>query len=154
MIATLSYVSAHWFLILSVVLGVVGLGAFAWFAKNWKAALAAVVLVMAGLFYQSADLAGYKRAVDEAKAEQIKTLTDRLAVSNLITAADTHLAMADAKLNTDLETLSRETPYNGAACLDVDAARRVRAIGASEPVKAPVSSRRSSKLLPWRGGRP
>lgn len=142
MITALSYIMAHWFLILSVVGLALGLATFAWFTKNWKAALAAVVLVFAGLAYQSADLGGYKRALDERKAEQIKTLTDRLALTGILAAADAHRAQADAALNTQLEDLARDTPPNAAVCLDAAAAHRVWAVRrAARTGAAPVPSR-------------
>lgn len=148
MIATLSYIGAHWFLILSVVGISAALAAVAWFTKNWKAAVAAIVLVFFGLAYQSADLGGYKRRVDEAKAEQIKTLTDRLAVTNLVTSMDAYVALANAKLNTQMEDLARETPANAAVCLDAAAAHRVWAVRhLTVPGAAPLPARRVPNVL-------
>jgi signal transduction histidine kinase len=153
-VTMLSYIGAHWFLILSCIMLTIGLGAFAWFTKNWKAAVAAVVVVMAGLFYQSADLGGYKRALDEAKSAQIETLTNRVAVLSLLNAQDTYRAVADAKLNTQLETLASDTPPNAGPCLDAAAAHRVWAITGSGPGATPIPSRRVSNVLPWSLRRP
>lgn len=155
MTTAISYIFAHWFLILSVITGTVALVAFAWFAKNWKAAVAAVVLVMAGLFYQSADIGGYKRALDERKAEQIRMLNDRIATLSLINAADTQRVLSDAKLNNQLEDLSRDTPPNTGACLDRAAAGRVRSIGPqSVPGAVAPPARRHPKLLPFSSKHP
>lgn len=128
MFTALSYIMAHWFLILSVVGLAIGLAAFAWFTKNWKAALAAVLVVFMGLAYQSADLGGYKRALDEQKAAEIKLLHGRIATLSLVTSLDAQVALDHAKLNTALESLSFETPPNAAPCLDRAAAGRVRAV--------------------------
>lgn len=150
MFTALSYIGAHWFLILSVLGGTAGLVAFAWFTKNWKAALAAVVLVMAGLFYQSADLGGYKRALDEAKAREITLLTGRLALAGLLTAADTHSALADAAARKQLEDLASETPPNAGACLDAAAAHRVWAVrNPGVPKRSAVPASRSDRVSTW-----
>lgn len=149
MITALSYVGAHWFLILSVVLGVIALGAFAWFAKNWKAALAAVVLVVAGLAYQSADLGGYKRALDEAKAQEIATLQKRLLTVSIIAKNDTERASADAFLTNKLKELSSVTPPNTSPCLDAAAAGRVSRAGRIDTIKPALPARRHSIVLPF-----
>jgi hypothetical protein len=134
-------------LIISVILGVIGLVAFAWFAKNWKAALCAILLVVAGLAYQSADLGGYKRRLDEEKAAEISLLRNRLATLSLVTSMDAQRALSDAKLNEQLKDLARDTPKNDSPCLDAAAARRVWAIRGSEPLAATVRTGRVSKLL-------
>lgn len=154
MMTTLSYLGSHWTLFVIVVLSVLGLAAASWFLKNWKLAAAAIVLTVAGLAYQSSNMDGYKRRVNEEAQAQVKTLQTRLLALSMITAADTQRATFDAYLNTKLDTLSRETPKNDSACLDADAARRVRAIGAPEPRATPVPSRRHTGVLPWRSGRP
>ena len=154
MLSALSYIGAHWFLILSVVGIAAGLSAFAWFTKNWKAALAAIVLVFFGLAYQSADLGGYKRRLNEEKAQEIALLHDRLATMSMITSLDTQRVLSDAKLNTQLERLAFETPPNAGACLDRASARRVRSIGSEQPLAAPTSPRRHSSLFQKRSERP
>lgn len=128
MMTLISYIGAHWFLILSVIGIAVALSVFAFVTKNLYAVAAAVCVVFAGLFYQSADLGGYKRALDEAKAAQIQTLTNRLATLSLVNSLDAQRAVADAKLNTQLESLTFETPPNATACFDRAAAGRVRAV--------------------------
>ena len=152
--ALLSYLAAHWVLVLLVVLSVAGLSAGAWFLKNWKLAAAAIVLTVAGLAYQAASMEGYKRKVAEDAQEQLSTLKHRLGALQLTQALYAQKAAADAYLNTQLETLSRETPRNDSACLDLPAARRVRAIGSGQPVAAPISPRRLTDLFPNRSGRP
>lgn len=153
MFTAMSYIGAHWFLILSCVMLTVALGAFAWFTKNWKAAGAAVCIVMAGLFYQSADLGGYKRRVDEEKAQEIALLHDRLATMSLITSLDAQRVLADAQSNYKLERLSLETPANAGPCLDRAAAGRVRSIG-TDALTAPTAPRRYPSLLQKRSERP
>lgn len=150
MFTALSYIGAHWLLILSVLGGTAGLLAFAWFTKNWKAALAAVVLVFAGLVYQHADLGGYKRALDEQKAAQIETLQKRLLAVNMITAQDSQRAVADAFLNSKLKALARETPANAGPCLDASAAHRVWAVRSAASLPAPLPARRISDVLQGR----
>jgi len=152
--AYLSYLSAHWTLFVIVVLLTVVLGACSWFLKNWKFAAAAIVLVVFGLAYQSSNMDGYKRKVAEDAQAQVNDLKKRLLTVSMITAADAQRATADAYLNSKLDALSRETPFNSGPCLDIDAARRVRAIGASDPNAAPVPASRHSIVLPWRSGHP
>jgi cell division protein FtsB len=126
--AALSYLGAHWTLIIVVVLAVAVLGYLAFILKNWKAALAAVVLVMAGLAYQSADLAGYKRRVNEEAQAQVKLLNSRLAVLEAVSKAYNARAAYDAATIKKLEDEAKETPANSDQCLPADAARRVRSI--------------------------
>jgi hypothetical protein len=152
--AYLSYLGSHWTLFVIVVLSVVLLGAASWFLKNWKYAAVALGLAVAGFAYQASNIDGYKRKAAEDAQVQIDTLKNRILASAIIAAADTQRATADAYLNTQLDALSRETPPNASACLDADAARRVRAIGAGQPSAATVSTRRHSIVLPWRSGRP
>lgn len=155
MFTAISYISAHWFLILSVVGGTAGLVAFAWFTKNWKAAVAALLLVVAGLAYQSADLGGYKRALDEQKAAEIETLKKRLLTVAMITEADAQRALADQYAISQLKKLASETPINTAPCLDAASVGRVRAIGPLQlPGEAPKRPRRHSSVLPVRSGAP
>lgn len=154
MLTALSYIGAHWFLILSVILGTAGLAAFAWFTKNWKAALAAIVLVFAGLAYQSADLGGYKRRIDEEKAQQIQTLQNRILTLSIISAKDNQQAIADAYTNSKLKDLASETPRNDGPCLDAAAAHRVWAVRQLASGAAPLPARRVSNVLPWRRGKP
>ena len=152
--AYLSYLGSHWSLFLIVVLSVVVLGTASWFLKNWKLAAAAILLVVAGLAYQSANMEGYKRKVAEDAQAQLSTLKFRLGALQLSQALDAQRATSYAYLNSQLDTLSRETPHNDGACLDLDAARRVRAIGAAQPVAAPVPARRYPSLLQRRSGTP
>lgn len=150
----LSYLGAHWMLFIIVVLSVVLLGAAAWFLKNWKYAAAAVVLTILGFAYQSANIDGYKRKAAEDAMAQLTVLKSRLGTLQLTQALDAQRAQADVYLNTQLETLSRDTPRNDSACLDISAARRVWAIGSAKSVTAPLPTRRSTSVLPWRHSRP
>ena len=149
----LSYIVAHLGLILSVVVGTVALSAFAVFAKNWKAAVAALVLVGAGLAFQEADLGGYKRRVSEEAQEQVAILNGRLATLSAVTKAYNERSVMDAAKITELEDQARATPTNDGVCLDANSARRVRAIGGPVPLAAPVSPKRRPSVLPWRRGR-
>lgn len=154
MIALLSYLGAHWTLFIIVVLGTIGLGALAWFTKNLKYILAAAALVIAGLAYQSSNMDGYKRKVSEDAQAQVRVLQQRLLALSMITQADSQRATADAYLNSQLDTLSRETPHNDGPCLAVSAARRVWAVGqGAKPHTAPIPARRHPIVLPWRHGR-
>lgn len=152
--AYLSYLGSHWALLVIAVLLVVGFGFLAWFTKNLKYILGAVVIAIFGFAYQASNIDGYNRKVAEDAQAQVIILQKRLLAMAIVTQADTQRAKEDAENNSQLEQLSRETPPNASACLDVDAARRVRAIGSSQPRATPVPARRHSKLLPWRSGRP
>lgn len=125
---TLSYIGSNFALILVVVLAVVALGAVAWFAKNWKVAVAAVVVLGLGLAYQQIDKNAYQRRVAEEAAAKVAVLQSRINELAKINQADTERALADAAEIARLETLAGDTPANDRPCLDVDAARRVRAI--------------------------
>lgn len=148
--AFLSFFVSHWTLFIVAILGVVGLCAAAWFLKNWKLALAAIVLTVVCLAYQSASMEGYKRRINEEAQAQVKLLTARLGVLQLTQALDAQRATSDAYLNSQLDTLSRDTPHNDSACLDLNAAHRVWAVRSAKPLAAPVSARRPTSLLPWR----
>jgi uncharacterized protein involved in exopolysaccharide biosynthesis len=151
----LSYLGAHWILFIIVVLAVVGLGLLAWFTKNLKYVLAAVVLVIAGLAYQSSNMDGYKRKVSEDAQAQVNILTERIAAMSHVTSLDNQHAVSDAYLNTQLKDLSRATPKNDGPCLDAASAHRVWTVrGPAVPVTAPISSRRISNVLPWSLHRP
>ncbi len=141
-------------LIASLTLTTVALGAFAWFAKNWKAAVAAVVLVAAGFAYQQADLGGYKRRLDEEKAAQIELLQTRLLTLAIVSEKDHQQVISDNFLNSKMKQLASETPKNDGPCLDADAARRVWAIRGTVSGPAPVPARRHSILFPRGDKRP
>lgn len=121
----LSYLGANLALVLVVVLAVVALGAVAWFAKNWKVAVAAVVVAAAGLYAQQFDKNGYDRRVAEEVAEQTKVLQDRLNTLQAVNTADAERALAANARIAELETLAAQTPANDNQCLPEDAAKRV-----------------------------
>lgn len=157
MITLLSYFGSHVTLIFIVVLSVVALGALAWFTKNLKYVLGAVVLVIAGLAYQASNMDGYNRRLSEDNAATIKVLKTRILALSMLQAEDGKRAVSDAFLNSQLDALSRATPYNPMPCLDLPAARRVRAIGdlrSLKPNPAPLSPRRLTSLLQRRSGAP
>lgn len=124
----LSYVGANWALILVVVLAVVALGAVAWFAKNWKVAVAAIAVLAAGFAYQQIDKNAYQRRVSEEAAARVKTLEARLDAVNKINQADAERAINDAAEIGRLREMAKATPANGGPCLDIDAAGRVSGI--------------------------
>lgn len=149
----LSYLSSHWALFIIVVLLVILLSAASWFLKNWKLAAAAIIIVVFGLAYQSSNMDGYKRKVSEDAQAQLSLMRARLGTLQLTAALDAQRAASDAYLNSKLDALSRETPPNSGACLSLDAARRVRAIG-DQPFAAPLPSRRYPSLLQRRSAAP
>jgi apolipoprotein N-acyltransferase len=124
----LSYIGTNVALIVVVALLVIALGAVAWFAKNWKVAVAAVLILAAGLAYQQIDKNAYERRVSEEAAEKVKTLQARIDTMNQINQANAERAIEDATKIAEMERIASETPANAGACLDRDAAGRVRSI--------------------------
>lgn len=124
----LSYIGSNFALILVVVLAVVALGAVAWFAKNWKVAVAALLVLGAGLAYQHIDKTAYQRRVSEEAAAEVATLKGRLATLQKQTAADAERAKADAAYIESLEALAGETPPNNTPAIDKSTANRIGAI--------------------------
>lgn len=121
----LSYLGANFALVLVVVLAVVALGAVAWFARNWKVAVAAVVVAAAGLYAQQFDKNGYNRRVAEEVAEQTRVLQGRLDTLQAVNTADAERALAANARIAELEALAAQTPANNNQCLPEDAAKRV-----------------------------
>jgi apolipoprotein N-acyltransferase len=121
----LSYLGANFALILVVVLLVVALGAIAWFAKNWKVAVAAVLVVCAGLGYQQIDKNAYQRRVSEEAAERVAVLQSRLDTLQAVSQADAERALKASAIITELERTANMTPPNNGPCLDANAASRV-----------------------------
>lgn len=128
MLWLLSYVGSNFSLIIVTTLAVVALGAVAWFAKNWKVAVAAVMALGAGFAYMHIDKAAYQRRVAEEAAAQVKVLQGRLDTIAAINQAYTARYSEDQKQISKLEKEASETPPNSGPCLDRDAARRVRSI--------------------------
>jgi uncharacterized membrane protein len=124
----LSYIGSTFGLIIVTGVAVVGLGAVAWFSKNWKVALAALGVLALGFLYMQVDKSAYQRRVNEEKAAEIATLKHRIGALQLATKADADRAGKDQARIKELERLASETPPNTGACLDRDAARRVRAV--------------------------
>lgn len=124
----LSYLGANAALIAVVALAIIALGALAWFAKNWKLAVAAVVILAAGFSYMQIDKNAYQRRVAEEKAEQVRTLQNRIDTLNKANQADAERAIENATEIARLDALAHDTPANSGDCLDIDATRRVRSI--------------------------
>lgn len=124
----LSYIGANWALILVVALGIIALGAVAWFAKNWKVAVAALLILGAGLAYQHIDKTAYQRRVSEEAAERLAVLQRRLDAVNTINQAHVERAINDAAEISRLEALASATPANAVPCFDSDTAGRVSRI--------------------------
>lgn len=121
----LSYLGANFALIAVVALSVLALAAIAWFTKNWKAAVAAGMVLIAGLSYQQIDHNAYNRAQAEQKAREVAVLQGRIAALEQASANDAARAAADAATIDALREQASQTPANDAACLDIDAAKRV-----------------------------
>lgn len=124
----LSYIGANFALILVVVLAVVALGSIAWFAKNWKVAVAAALVLLAGLAYQHIDKTAYQRRVAEEAAQQAKTLQARIDTLSDINNANAARAIQDEIKISKLKEQAGQTPANSADCLDENAAGRVGGI--------------------------
>lgn len=126
--AFLAYLAAHWVLVIVTILVVVALAGAAYVFKNMKYALAAVVVAIAGFMYQGAVMHGVNLQIERDMAIKVALLNGRINTLNTANEKDAALAIEDAKEIERLKGLSSETPANGNACLDVDAARRVRNI--------------------------
>ncbi|WP_407122727.1 hypothetical protein [Bradyrhizobium sp. STM 3561] len=125
MIWALSYIASNFALIIAVVMAVLALGAIAWFAKNWKVAVAAGAVLIAGLAYQQIDHNAYSRAQAEQNAREVGLLKGRIEALTKANDADAARATADAATIDRLRALAAQTPANDAACLPEDAAKRV-----------------------------
>jgi apolipoprotein N-acyltransferase len=123
-----SYIGSNFALILVVALAVIALGAVAWFAKNWKVAVAAVVVLGLGLAYQQIDKNAYQRAVAEQAAAKVAILQDRLDALTKVSEADAARAAEDALYIAALEAQAGTTPPNGGPCIPADAAKRIGGI--------------------------
>lgn len=124
----LSYIGSNFALILVVVIAVIALGAVAWFARNWKVAVAALLVLGAGLAYQHIDKTAYQRRVSEEAAAEVATLKGRLVTLQKQTAADAERAKADAAYIEALEVLAGDTPPNDTPAIDKNTANRIGAI--------------------------
>jgi hypothetical protein len=124
----LSYLGANAALVSVTGLSVVALGAIAFFTKNWKAGVAAILVLAAGFAYMQIDKSAFARAQAAQAAKVVATLEGRLATLQHQTKADADRAKVDADYIEALEIAASETPPNAAACLPVDASKRVGAI--------------------------
>jgi glucan phosphoethanolaminetransferase (alkaline phosphatase superfamily) len=124
----LSYIGGNFALILVVFLAVVALGAVAWFAKNWKVAVTAVVILGAGFAYMQIDKNAYQRRVAEETAAEVNALKARIALTNAAAEREAKRAIADAEQISELKRKASETPPNAGECFDAAAADRVRSI--------------------------
>lgn len=148
----LSYLGANFSLVVVVMLLVAGLGAIAFFAKNWKAAVAAGAVLAAGFAYQHVDKIGYQRRIAEEAQQQVEALERRLDVLNAANEADALRARADADRISELEGKVHETPANDRVALDRAAVGRVSAIRwDAGDGGAAAGTGGSAKLLPRRG---
>lgn len=124
----LSYLGSNFGLIIVCIVAVIALGAIAWFARNWKVAVAAAAVLAAGFAYMQIDKSAYQRRVNEEAQAQVKLLNNRLASLERVNGEYAQKVLLDAKAISELKRLASETPKNDTACLPLDAARRVRAI--------------------------
>jgi hypothetical protein len=124
----LSYLGSNFGPIIVCTLTVVALGAIAWFARNWKVAVAAAAVLAAGFAYMHIDKTAYQRRVAEEAAAQVKLLKDRLASIERVNEQYASKVLIDSKTIAELKRKASETPKNDSPCLDADAARRVQSI--------------------------
>lgn len=124
----LLYFMAHWVLVLTVTLAVLGLGAAAYVFKNLKFALAAVALAVAGFMYQGAVMHGIQLQIANDAAFKIEILEDNILTMNKAAALHNAKALQDAAQIDVLESKANETPANSSGAISRDAASRVRAI--------------------------
>jgi hypothetical protein len=122
------FLASNWALVVAVVLAIVICGAISWFTKNWKIAAAGVAILAALYGAQHLFTAGVNAEVARQVAREKALLEHRITVANEI--ADHHMKRAeeDAARIEELGRLAAQTPANTNACLDIDAARRVRGI--------------------------
>ncbi len=124
----LLYLMSHWTLVLVTVLSVIGLGVASWVFKNWKMALAAIVVAIFGFMYQGAVMHGINLQVARDAAAKMEILEGRIDTMNKTAALHNKRAEEDAAKIEELENQANETPANSGACIDVDSARRLRNI--------------------------
>ena len=132
-----SYLAANFALVTVTGLAVAALGAIAFFARNWKAAVAAAAVLGAGFAYQQIEKSAYQRRVAEEAAAQVDQLKQRLNVLNAASEQDARRAAADQARISDLEEQARAKPaatdQSRHVCFDRTATRRVSAIRWAEP---------------------
>jgi hypothetical protein len=141
------YLATHWVLVIVVVLAVVGFGIAAWVFRNWKLALAAIVLAVAGFMYQGAVMHGINVQLEKDMAEQLEISNGRQATINTLTLKDAFQAKKDSDANEALERTASETPKNDGPCLAADAAHRVWSIRQAVTGATPVPARRIPNVL-------
>ena|SRR5688500_9525796 len=121
----LSFVGANFSFIIAGVLVLIALIAFAWFARNWRAALAAAVLLSLGFAAMAVDRSAVKRTLNEQKARELSILQGRLDTLSKVAEAYAERASEDAATIETLREQASATPANDAACLPDDAAKRI-----------------------------
>lgn len=124
----LSYIGSTWVLIAVVIIAIAALGALAWFARNWKFALGAVVILGAAFAYMHVDKQAYGRRVAEENAARVDRLEKQIVTMNKAAAEHSRRTVEDAARIADLESKVNDTPPNAQRCLDRGGARRVRDI--------------------------
>lgn len=117
-----SYIGSNFALIAVVVLVVAALVVIAIFSRNWKVAVAALIVTAAGLGYQHLDKMIYQRFVAEQAANEIAMLKGRLKTLSDANEAHAKRAAADAD---EIETLKTETPKNDKPAIDAETAKRI-----------------------------
>lgn len=122
------FLASNWALVTAAILAIVICGAIAWFTKNWKVAAVGIAILAAIYGAQHLFTAGVNAEVARQVAREKALLEHRIQIANEI--ADQHMKRAeeDAVRIEELERLAAQTPANSDACLDIDAARRVRDI--------------------------
>lgn len=125
---TLSHIAGNSSLIIGFVALIAALGAFAFFARDWRALVAALVVLAVGMGVQQIDKSAYERALSEQKARELAVLQKRINQLAKINQVDTERALADAAEIARLEALAGDTPPNDRPCLPADASKRIDAI--------------------------
>lgn len=123
-----SYIAGNSSLIIGFVALIAALGAFAFFARDWRALVAAFVVLAVGMGVQQIDKRAFERALSEQKSRELAVLQKRIDQLAKINQADTERALADAAEIARLEALAGATPPNDRPCLDADASKRINAI--------------------------
>lgn len=124
----LSYVGSTVGLISVTGLSFVALAAIAVFTRNWKAGVAAIIVLAAGFAYMHIDKQAYQRRVSEEAAAQVALLRGRLETLQKQGEAHAERAKIDAAYIDLLESEHGETPANATPGIPADVAKRIGAI--------------------------
>jgi PII-like signaling protein len=125
MSAFILYFVSHWALVGATTLVVIVLGGLAYLLRSLKLAGAAILIAVAGFFYQGTVMHGINLQLAKDAAVQIQILQDRQTALNNLALSDAMQAQSDNELITKLKKEANATPKNNGVCLDPNASRRV-----------------------------